>query len=250
MQSIASVVSFRSKYWFWAQVSSTTGIDGFIALLSLVDWTVSAGASVGLLGWHIAVSLLDRRSRSQYSEMSVNDDGDPEAVPLLREKSPQNVQQQTGSTFTGFGKKIKMLWPYVWPTDQLGLQLRILVCIGALIGIRITNVMVPLAFKDIVDQLSQTANSKGLAEMSSTDCPWNEITIYVMLRFCQGSCKSRSVVWCYRLMAHGRSRFLNGHGRWRDWVYGIAIKPEVLPVDPSAAVSCVGRLLFASLYYH
>lgn len=84
-----------------------------------------------------------------------------------------------------------MLWPYVWPRGHPGLQLRIVVCIAALIGIRITNVMVPLSYKRIIDRLSAQASAQGGRVLNedgtaAISCPWDEIAIYVGLRFCQG----------------------------------------------------------------
>ena len=43
--------------------------------------------------------------------------------------------------------------PYVWPRDDLGIQVRVLLALGALLGAKITNVYVPIIYRDVVDVL-------------------------------------------------------------------------------------------------
>ncbi len=43
----------------------------------------------------------------------------------------------------------------MWPKKSIGLQLRVILCILILVGVRVTNVFVPLYSKKIVDALAE-----------------------------------------------------------------------------------------------
>ena len=53
------------------------------------------------------------------------------------------------STWKNFWKKIRILMPYLWPKKSAWLQLRVIVCVILLIGVRVANVFVPLLSKEI-----------------------------------------------------------------------------------------------------
>ena len=42
-------------------------------------------------------------------------------------------------------KKLSLVWDCLWPSGQPGLQFRVFLCVGTLVGTRIVNVLVLLA---------------------------------------------------------------------------------------------------------
>lgn len=123
-------------------------------------------------------------------------------------KAVKVVKQRTGSTFSGFSAKVKLLWPFLWPKGHFVLQVRIVLCIITLVGIRIVNVLVPLYYKRIIDKLSTqvspdyvttngylrnasaeeevTGDVDGTLGATHTEFPLTTIVVYVVLRFLQG----------------------------------------------------------------
>lgn len=49
----------------------------------------------------------------------------------------------------------KLVWPYLWPRDEPGLRLRVLVALGFLIVAKLVNIAVPFFLKAVVDQVSR-----------------------------------------------------------------------------------------------
>ncbi|XP_068612526.1 ATP-binding cassette sub-family B member 6 [Brachionichthys hirsutus] len=85
--------------------------------------------------------------------------------------------EENQSTWKGFVKKVRLLVPYMWPRDNVVLQLLVVFCL-VLLGVeRAINVFVPIYYKNIVDELSDGSS-------------WNALTttvgIYVLLKFLQG----------------------------------------------------------------
>ncbi|XP_052348663.1 ATP-binding cassette sub-family B member 6 isoform X2 [Oncorhynchus keta] len=84
---------------------------------------------------------------------------------------------QTVSTWHGFGQKVRLLAPYLWPRGSLPLQVMVLLCLALLAMERVINVFVPIYSKNIVNNLSDGSSWRTLA---TTVC------IYVLLKFLQG----------------------------------------------------------------
>ncbi|KAM8722090.1 ATP-binding cassette sub-family B member 6 [Acanthopagrus schlegelii] len=81
------------------------------------------------------------------------------------------------STWQGFRKKVRLLVPYMWPRNNIILQLLVIFCLG-LLGIeRAINVFVPIYYKNIVNELTDGSSWRTLA---TTVC------VYVLLKFLQG----------------------------------------------------------------
>ncbi|RKP19986.1 P-loop containing nucleoside triphosphate hydrolase protein, partial [Rozella allomycis CSF55] len=76
-----------------------------------------------------------------------------------------------------FKDKLKKTLPFVWPRNSLKLQIMVLISFGCLIIGRIVNVYVPVQFKNVIDSLTQSANTFNV--------PWMTIIIYVVFRFFQ-----------------------------------------------------------------
>ncbi|TKS67660.1 ATP-binding cassette sub-family B member 6, mitochondrial [Collichthys lucidus] len=53
------------------------------------------------------------------------------------------------SAWQGFGRKVSMLLPYVWPKGSTALQGLVLLCVGLLVTERLVNVLVPVYSKNI-----------------------------------------------------------------------------------------------------
>lgn len=86
------------------------------------------------------------------------------------------INRRGQSAFKDLWRKLKMLWPFLWPSNRV-LQIKVLVCFCLLGAGRAVNVLVPYFYKIIVNRLSPGK--------TVTD-PWHLILIYVALRFLQG----------------------------------------------------------------
>lgn len=93
-----------------------------------------------------------------------------------KQSSKEKKKKDKNSTWEDVWEKCKRLWPFVWPKNNW-LRLRVLACVGLLIGGRIINVYVPLYNKKIVNYLTDTSN---------TEEPWRMILLYTLFSFLQG----------------------------------------------------------------
>uniref|UniRef100_A0A671WPM4 ATP-binding cassette sub-family B member 6 n=1 Tax=Sparus aurata TaxID=8175 RepID=A0A671WPM4_SPAAU len=81
------------------------------------------------------------------------------------------------STWHGFRRKVRLLVPYMWPRNNIILQLLVIFCLGLLGVERAINVFVPIFYKNIVNELTDGSSWRTLA---TTVC------LYVLLKFLQG----------------------------------------------------------------
>ena len=109
---------------------------------------------------------------------------------LLQETA--NTSASEGSTWKGFWGKLCKLLPFMWPKNSPLLQFQVVLCILLLIGLRVTNVFVPLYYKSVVDSLGS----------SKSVWPWKEVTVWVVLKLLQGGGmgqgllnNARSLLW-------------------------------------------------------
>ncbi|CAB1328058.1 unnamed protein product [Coregonus sp. 'balchen'] len=85
--------------------------------------------------------------------------------------------EESQSTWQGFGQKVRLLVPYMWPRGNVLLQGLVLLCL-CLLGVeRVINVFVPIYYKNIVNELTDGSSWKTLV---TTVC------LYVLLKFLQG----------------------------------------------------------------
>ncbi|PWN38236.1 uncharacterized protein FA14DRAFT_117646 [Meira miltonrushii] len=78
-------------------------------------------------------------------------------------------------TFGLFFQRVRALFPYLWPSQSVHLQLLALFCVGLLAAGRLVNLLVPLTLGKIVEDLS------------SERAPWWHIAAYAFLKMLQGS---------------------------------------------------------------
>ncbi|XP_044526694.1 ATP-binding cassette sub-family B member 6 isoform X2 [Gracilinanus agilis] len=170
-----------------AATAASASLPGYVLLGGLL------GAGAGACA--LALQLLDRRrsvARAGHSAgllllwavaLAV------ENLALVSWNSPlwwwsrQSLEQQVGasssrpSTWRDLGRKLQLLSGYLWPKGSPALQLVVLVCL-ALMGLeRGLNVLVPICYRDIVNELTARAPWRSLA--------WTVCT-YVLLKFLQG----------------------------------------------------------------
>ncbi len=56
-------------------------------------------------------------------------------------------------------RTLRTTLPYVWPCDDQGIRYRVVLALTALLGAKITNVYVPIVYRDVVDALDGLATS-------------------------------------------------------------------------------------------
>lgn len=78
-------------------------------------------------------------------------------------------------TFGLFFQRVRALFPYLWPSQSVHLQLLALFCVGLLAAGRLVNLLVPLTLGKIVEDLS------------TEKAPWWHIAAYALLKMLQGS---------------------------------------------------------------
>ncbi|CDU22713.1 related to ATM1-Mitochondrial inner membrane ABC transporter involved in the maturation of cytosolic iron-sulfur (Fe/S) cluster-containing proteins [Sporisorium scitamineum] len=78
-------------------------------------------------------------------------------------------------TFKTFLYRIRFLFPYLWPSKSVRLQLTAVVCVALLFAARVVNFFTPLALGKLVNDLSSGAS------------PWGDVVIYSLLKTLQGS---------------------------------------------------------------
>jgi len=114
---------------------------------------------------------------SRYSEEArerLNGSGDASDPTMTADGA--HVSASVGSTWRNVGKKLRKLLPYMWPRRHRMLQLRVLVCVLILVGVRVINVYVPILSKQIIDKLAETDPA----------WPWALIVLFVFMKMLQG----------------------------------------------------------------
>ncbi|KAJ2258891.1 ATP-binding cassette-type vacuolar membrane transporter Hmt1, partial [Coemansia sp. RSA 451] len=80
----------------------------------------------------------------------------------------------------GLRQRLRLVIPFLWPSGDRLMQLRLLCCLLILVAGRIVNVLVPLQFKTVVDGLSPKDGSAPRFE-------WANVILYAVLQSMQGS---------------------------------------------------------------
>ena len=95
---------------------------------------------------------------------------------LFGEKN--RLTSEDDSTFKNFYKKMKFLWPYIWPKNEPMLQLNVVLCFIILILGRFANIFIPIFYSKVVEALSNN-------DLSSI--PLGYIALYCCFYFLSGS---------------------------------------------------------------
>ncbi|KAJ1939145.1 ATP-binding cassette-type vacuolar membrane transporter Hmt1, partial [Linderina macrospora] len=80
----------------------------------------------------------------------------------------------------GLRKRMEHLWPFLWPSEDRKLQLRILGSLLIVAAGRLVNLLVPLQFKIVVDGLTPKGGSP-------VEFHWVNVLLYAILRSMQGT---------------------------------------------------------------
>lgn len=116
------------------------------------------------------------------------------AIIVTWNETNLEVVQVPSSSWTTAWNKIKKLFPFLWPQGWY-LQSLVLACYLLLALGRVVNVMVPLAYKRIVDDLTLSSSngtfSSFLVDISSFSAsdkhlPLAALSLYTFFRFLQG----------------------------------------------------------------
>lgn len=91
---------------------------------------------------------------------------------------PQNQVNSQGSTWRNTWKKLRVLFPFMWPKKSMLLQLAVIICFLLLIAGRVANVYVPIYYKLIVDGLGGSGGTPFFC--------WDYVLFYIALKFLQG----------------------------------------------------------------
>ncbi|XP_072513309.1 ATP-binding cassette sub-family B member 6 [Salminus brasiliensis] len=156
-------VSWTSPQWWW-------GLENTEQQVEFVLWMFRYFSSGMLFFIGLKAPGLPRRP---YMLLINEDERDVEngGQPLL------GGAPQTQSAWRDFGKKVRLLVPYMWPSGSALLQMLVLLCLSLLGVERAINVFVPIYYKNIVNQLTGGTAWKTVA---TTVC------VYVLLKFLQG----------------------------------------------------------------
>lgn len=98
------------------------------------------------------------------------------AFPTNDYQNLNRENQENVSTWGDSIRKLRTLFPFLWPKKDLFLQFRVLFCFVLLLGGRVINVYVPIYNKKIVDSLTG----------DNILFRWDWILLYVGMKFLQG----------------------------------------------------------------
>nr|XP_039256085.1 ATP-binding cassette sub-family B member 6, mitochondrial-like [Styela clava] len=164
------VVSWNSQLWWFRNEHSGDKIANGLWITRLV--------CVSLL---FLISLCAPGVPTLNSWLTVNADTERDVEDgmdqLLHHRNTGGMTQQSGSTWSGIKLKVKLLWPYMWPSGNVLLQINVMICIGCLVAGRVVNLFVPIFYKNIVN---------GLTYGNEWSYILTQIGLYVTLKFMQG----------------------------------------------------------------
>ncbi|XP_038599195.1 ATP-binding cassette sub-family B member 6, mitochondrial [Tachyglossus aculeatus] len=164
-----ALLGWNSPLWWWGRRDPLQKVQFGL-------WIMRYLISGGLL----ALGLWAPWLPAVHYTLQVNgDDGDVERrqPPPPPEEKEEEENRGPRSTWRDLGRKLRLLSGYLWPRGSPGLQLVVLLCL-TLMGLeRGLNVLVPLCYRDIVNDLTAGTAWPSLAQT---------VGIYVLLKFLQG----------------------------------------------------------------
>jgi len=167
-------VSFFGRKWFWRLASPADKIEFSLFILRYVStlYLFITGFFSPGIARAPSRSASYQNMRSQTAEIANGAGLDPAAG-------------ENGSTFKQLGRKLKLMFIYIWPKNSLTLQITALFCFSLLVFGRVINLFVPIYNKYIVDDLSTAINVDEKGKPLYRFC-WDYILVYVVLKFLQG----------------------------------------------------------------
>lgn len=164
---VLSVVSWNSKEWWFSHNKSTDKDELDLWIVRLISCCL-----LFIIGF-----WSPGRPKLEYW-LQVNTDPDRDVENGTETRRTNNGDTRNASTWKGMKYKLGLLLPNVWPHKSYVLQLKVLACLMILVAGRVVNPYVPIYSKKIVNSLGD-------------DSPWKvvalQVSVYVMLRFLQGS---------------------------------------------------------------
>jgi hypothetical protein len=82
------------------------------------------------------------------------------------------------SPFANICAKLKRLWPFLWPVGHPWLQFIVIFSLGLLAAGRVVNLLVPIYYKTVLDDLTDLAVGNG-------SLPVTDVSLYVFMRVLQ-----------------------------------------------------------------
>ncbi|KAG9298941.1 hypothetical protein G9A89_015963 [Geosiphon pyriformis] len=145
------------------------------AITLTIFWRCSAEAK-GYHGLNNHNTLSGQNDNVLDEQNAPGSTNDLESPNVNSKSNPLNDDPKYAppTTIADFLSKSKKLLPFLWPSNDIKLQILILFCMLLLVTGRIVNVLLPYQTKILVDRLTE----KKFA--------WKEILFYVGLRFLQG----------------------------------------------------------------
>ena len=191
------LVSWNNPFWWWKRINHAD-ISDLILFVGrfVIQVILLVGAVVHPCLMHerytkkTSVLLNSLSDRQQLIDSDLTHSGsEPQSQGV--------ILKSEGSTFSDLWKKFRMLLPFVWPKGNLFLQLMVLICFLILGAGRAVNLLVPIYYKKIVNELtpSSSSNQKNntyfgltakVSENQHVAFPVEFILLYVFLRFLQG----------------------------------------------------------------
>lgn len=118
---------------------------------------------------------------NESTDTDNNDDDSQDALTSgVKKVRMYHQSDELSHDMVGLRDRLRLLLPFLWPSEDRILQLRILGCFFILIAGRIVNVLVPLQFKIVIDGLTPKDGKSPKFE-------WQHILLYVFLCALQGT---------------------------------------------------------------
>nr|CAB3219619.1 ATP-binding cassette sub-family B member 6, mitochondrial [Phallusia mammillata] len=116
----------------------------------------------------------------------------------IKRKKPENFESGSNekyghgklSTWHDFWKKIRFLFPFMWPTKDVVLQIKLVLCVALLIVGRVINPYVPIYYKTIINTLTKEPSWQMVCKQAA---------IYIAIKCLQGSGISGGILHGLRL---------------------------------------------------
>ena len=193
------IVSWSNPYWWWKHINHSDVSDLILFVLRFtIQLILLAGAVVNPCvtreRYVKETSVLLNSFHSQSSKSDIT------ASLTDSQQSQGVIMKSEGSTFADIWRKFRLLLPFVWPKRNPFLQFLVLICFVILVAGRGVNLLVPIYYKKIVNELTPSSTTSNncsksflgldltitVSDNQQVAFPVELILLYVLLRFLQG----------------------------------------------------------------